>query len=393
MRSWVALRHRVPGSRSIAAGLAVVISVVTFAGFVGSAAAADVSYRRTTLTASVTGTSVSVSTVIVASSQVRASKAGVCARSTAGAHHDFPMGAAVITTTGTALTATAKLPAGGYRYFSCLQVNGQWFRTGVDQTFTVSGAVSPTSTPTVPSSTTTSPPAAVGNPGGVAMPVGNSPGWVRVFEDDFVSSVARGAFPGPYASKWASYHGFSDTYEGGTYNQGILSASGGALDIYLHSQNGRPQVAAPVPLVTGKWGGQSYGRFSVRFNADPVPGYKAAWLLWPDSNNWNDGEIDFPEGSLDGTMWGFHHCVGQPTSNCYWLDTKVAFTGWHTATVEWTPGKLVYLLDGRVMGSTTNRVPTAPLHWVLQTETDHVPDAASSGHVLIDWVTIDRYQP
>lgn len=389
----VALRKRIQGSRPTAVGLAVLVSLVTFGGFVGSAAAADVSYRRTTLTASVVGTSVTVSTVIVASSQVQAGKAGVCARSTAGAHHDFPMGAAVISTAGTALTATATLPLGSYRYFSCLLVNGKWFRTGVDQTFTVSA---PTTTPPTPVTTpapTTAPPATTAQPGGVPMPVGDRPGWQRVFDDDFVSPVARGAFPGPYAPKWASYHGFSDTYKGGTYNQGILSAAGGALDIYLHSQNGRPQVAAPVPLVTGKWGGQTYGRFSIRFNADAVPGYKAAWLLWPDSNNWNEGEIDFPEGSLDGTMWGFHHCVGQPTNNCYWLDTKVAFTGWHTATLEWTPGKLVYLLDGQVVGSTTNRVPTAPLHWVLQTETDHVPDTLSAGHVRIDWVTIDRYWP
>ena len=57
--------------------------------------------------------------------------------------------------------------------------------------------------------------------------------------------------------------------------------------------------------MTKVWQRQAFGRFSVRFRSDPLPGYKAAWLLWPESDNWNEGEIDFPEGGLDSTMWGF----------------------------------------------------------------------------------------
>src|SRR2546427_410289 len=66
-------------------------------------------------------------------------------------------------------------------------------------------------------------------------------------------------------------------------------------------------VNAPVPLLPT----MLYGRYAVRFKADPVPGYKTAWLLWPDSGNWPaDGEIDFPENSLDGNACAFVHHLG-----------------------------------------------------------------------------------
>jgi hypothetical protein len=51
----------------------------------------------------------------------------------------------------------------------------------------------------------------------------------------------------------------------------------------------------------------------VRFRADLLPGYKIAWLLWPDAYSeglatWpQDGEVDFPEGDLAGGFWAFMH--------------------------------------------------------------------------------------
>ena len=137
----------------------------------------------------------------------------------------------------------------------------------------------------------------------------------------------------------------------------------------LHSENGRAQGAAPVPLVNGAWGGQVYGRYTVRFKSDALPGYGTGWLLWPDSNNWNDGEIDFPESGLNSTIKGYNHTVGNPAHNDLVFDTGVTYLGWHTATIEWTPSKITYLLDGNVVSSSTTSVPSKALHWVLQTAT------------------------
>ena len=142
-------------------------------------------------------------------------------------------------------------------------------------------------------------------PGGTALPVGDLPGWKQAFVDDFVTPVPAGSFPGPYAVKWTSYHGFRDTFGIAYYDRSAISVQSGMMDLFLHTRSGTPIGAAPVPIVTKVWQRQAFGRFSVRFRSDPLPGYKAAWLLWPESDNWNEGEIDFPEGGLDSTMWGF----------------------------------------------------------------------------------------
>ena len=94
-------------------------------------------------------------------------------------------------------------------------------------------------------------------------------------------------------------------------------------------------VAALLPKVPGSTrNGQKYGRYAVRFKADPIDGYKIAWLLWPDSRVWpRDGEIDFPERNL--------------------VSDNVMEVTWSSS--------------GRHRRSP--RVPNTPMHWVLQTET------------------------
>jgi len=251
-----------------------------------------------------------------------------------------------------------------------------------EQTFTVANA------PPAPS-----PPQPQGG-SGEAMPVGDLPGWHQVFMDDFSNPLAAGQFPGPYSAKWTAYNGFYDAAHVGYYDQRAISVHDSFLDFYLHTENGRPIIAAPSPVVTAPWIGQQYGRFTVRLKSDSLPGYKASLLLWPDGNNWDKGEIDFPEGGLDGTMWGFNHCVNNPSVNCYNIDTQTAFTNWHTLTLEWSPGRISYLLDGNVFGTTSESVPTDPMHWMLQTQAGTTaPAATTAGHLLIDWVAVYTYQP
>ena len=42
---------------------------------------------------------------------------------------------------------------------------------------------------------------------------------------------------------------------------------------------------------------QTYGRYDVRYRylQTSITGFKSVWLLWPDSNDWGEGEIDFGE--------------------------------------------------------------------------------------------------
>lgn len=228
-----------------------------------------------------------------------------------------------------------------------------------------------------------------------AMPVGDLPGWRQIFADDFTTNAQLGSFLTVYGTKWEAYpEPWRDTSGNGVYSPGrTLSVSNGALDIYLHTENGVHYVAAPAPKLNGPGpGGVTYGRFSVRFRADAAPGYKTAWLLWPDSERWpDDGEIDFPEGDLNAGINGYMHYASSAGGQD-WFEPSPAipFTQWHIATTEWTPGQVKFLLDGTVVATSRTLVPSNPMHWVLQTETamsGTAPSDTTSGHVTVDWVT------
>lgn len=223
------------------------------------------------------------------------------------------------------------------------------------------------------------------------MPVGDLPGWKQVLATDFTTVVPAGRFPGPYAAHWTGYNGFPGSGGNGRYSRKIISVHNGEMDLNLHTENGMPLVAAPIPLVSGSWGGQIYGRYSIRFRSDWLPQYGAAFLLWPDSNIWKQGEIDFPEGGLAGTIQAFNHRLGNPQSHTTAVNTGVTYLNWHTATIDWTPAGIRYYLDGKIVASDIRNIPRQKMHLVLQTGIgDTKPGAGVAGHVLIDWVTIYR---
>lgn len=232
-----------------------------------------------------------------------------------------------------------------------------------------------------------------------ALPVGDLPGWQQVFVDDFATPVPAGAFPAAVATAWFAYPpSWRDTSGRGQYATDIISVHDGLLDIHLQTRDGMPRVAAPGPVLgtAPPLDGQTYGRYAVRFRADPVPGFKTAWLLWPSSEQWpRDGEIDFPEGDLTGTIGGYVHHQGATTGRDQArFSTKARYGTWHTAVIEWRPGSCEFFLDGTSIGRTTTRVPDTVMRWVLQTETSlsgHGPPADAEGHVVVDWVAVWRY--
>lgn len=230
-------------------------------------------------------------------------------------------------------------------------------------------------------------------------------GWKRLFEQDFDRDASLGLFSATYPG-WAGYDGGIDTSRtvGRPVSQrGVWSSDttttvhDGVFDCRLYTKKSRPQVCALTPTPNEKWwAGQRYGRYSVRFHVDPVPGYKVAWLLWPETGRWSDGEVDFPEGDLDGTATASTHTVGAPETNAYLHDTGTRLRGWHVATIAWRPGRITFTMDGRSWTSTDSAgLPSKRMHWILQTETSLSPSAppvSVSGHLLIDWVTVDAWR-
>ena len=229
---------------------------------------------------------------------------------------------------------------------------------------------------------------------GQGMPVGNIPGWTQIWADNFPYNVSLGNFPAGTNGKWSAYpDGWHDTSTHGTYNcTKVCSVHDGMLDMWIHSENGAHYVAVPYPKVPS---GITYGRYAVRFTSDPLPHYKTAWLLWPDSDTWpRDGEVDFPEGGLDGTICAYMHRQGASSGDDQdQFCTGTHYQGWHTAVTEWTPSSIKFYLDGNLIGTSSSRIPNTPMHWVLQTETEisgTSPDNATQGHVLVDWAAVYR---
>lgn len=246
---------------------------------------------------------------------------------------------------------------------------------------------------------------------GVSVPLGNLDGWRQIFYDDFTKDAAVGTWAntcdpdkivyiGAQGQKWRTYPScYSDTYQKRPYRPDqVLSVKNGVLNFNLHNVDGKPAGASPSPLVDGQNQNQIYGRYSARFKVDSpnLNEYYVAWLLWPQSEIWpHDGEFDFPEGGLAGTAGGFHHYsgAGSCVGGCQELATDIGarFTDWHTYTIEWSPGRIKYLLDDRVVLESASYVPSTPMRWQLQTETNGT--GTSNGNLLLDWVSVYAYDP
>ena len=235
---------------------------------------------------------------------------------------------------------------------------------------------------------------------------GDLPGWKQVFVEDFsAGDVPLGGFPGPlYSARWSAGYkdGTPDTAgqknggKTGYYPSKVLSVRNGTLDWYLHSENGITMGAAPMPKIPNassnppRANSLLYGRYSVRYRADAIPGFKTAWLLWPDSGVWpRDGEVDFPEGDLAKIIYGAVHYDRNGADAFDKLDSDQSVTSWHVATMEWSPGRVEFFLDGRSLGVSTHE-PTTPMHLILQTESclTGCPAPTAQGHVSLDWISI-----
>lgn len=241
-------------------------------------------------------------------------------------------------------------------------------------------------------------------PDPTGMPVGDLPGWKQTGAQDFTTPARLGRVGEVYGPDMRGYHDLEDTSGEGRYTpDSVLSVKDGKLDYYLHTKGSTPRVASIVPF---GYEGQTYGRYSIRFRSDSLPGYKIAFMLWPSSDDWLDGEIDWPEGELNGKMYGVSAIKDSPLKGPERFDpatryySKTDATDWHVATTEWTPGKVKWFWDGEFVGKTTipEGVPTTNMRLTLQAETKDGADSSSprpetAGHLEVDWVVQYAYAP
>lgn len=258
------------------------------------------------------------------------------------------------------------------------------------------------------------------SPSGQIMPKGDLPGWRYLMGEDFDTDLPLGgnfmqAYPliGFYGQPYTTgaYYDTSRNVGRPTASQGlystprVISVSEGVLRKRLHTEGVRPMVAALCPHIpgyvrSGYWSYQTYGRYTIRARFPNVmPGYKCAWLLWPQSDDSSiHGEIDFPERDFDNltAVGGFvHHAPKVPDPHQWSMGSyQINMTQWHTYTMEWSPGLVRFILDGAVVGTHTERIPAAPMRWVIQTETrvgSTPPQVTVQGDVEIDWLAMWAY--
>ncbi|WP_158623349.1 glycoside hydrolase family 16 protein [Corallococcus sp. CA053C] len=345
-----------------------------------SASAAVVNFGVISSKVTVTGNTAVATASITASARELVEEYKVCVNPYSGGALDFSKRTNVYIDTaaqgGTAYTSASRTFANGtYQYAPCVLNEGVWYVLGGTpyKTFTVGG---------------TTPPAS-------RAPVGNLPGWtqnmVQNFDTAASTGTGTGSFTGTYASSWQPYD------DAGSYwPRALINAHDGMMDINLDGDRGAAGVFGPPSRA---WG-HLYGRYSIRFKAVGAEGNGTAMMVWPASNYWPDGEIDFPEGPLDGFFNIYHHPTpcddddGDPVPHCGSSDslTDIAtFEDWHVATTEWTPTSVKYYVDGTLVKTVTHDIPTTNHRWTIQV----APDSSNAlpGHLLIDWVTSYTYTP
>jgi beta-glucanase (GH16 family) len=71
----------------------------------------------------------------------------------------------------------------------------------------------------------------------------------------------------------------------------------------------------------------------------------------------------------------------------------ITWTVWHTAEIDWTPGNLVFYLDGQEIYSVTgNWVPDEPMTWVIQNESAlYGPEAKPDSWAQINLSSVAVY--
>jgi beta-glucanase (GH16 family) len=219
--------------------------------------------------------------------------------------------------------------------------------------------------------------------------------WQLVFADDFTHGLNE--------ASWGRYSGQPGGDPGGWWEPSHVVVENGILRLETYRDS----------RVRGRWvsGGlssaralrQTYGKYEIRFRMDSGRGVAGILLLWPVRDRWPP-EIDFAEdGGTRSSRSAMSATLHYGAANHQIQRTvRADFTRWHTMGVEWTPGKLVYTLDGRAWGTVKSRfVPREPMELDMQTQAgtcgnryapcpDHSTPAQVALHV--DWVRAYAYR-
>jgi Beta-glucanase/Beta-glucan synthetase len=224
-------------------------------------------------------------------------------------------------------------------------------------------------------------------PSGVPMPVGNLPGWRQAFTDDFTGTTLSRA--------WITYEGEPAADPGGYFKPSHVEVSGGLLTIGAWREPEHHNLYVTGGISNRHTFASAYGRYDIRFRMDRGTGIAYALLLWPLDNRYPP-EIDIAEDN--GRDRSILYSAVHPAAGGRTILNEVPgdFTDWHTVSLEWTPGSLVFTLDGEPWATVTGEaVPSEPMALALQSQAwycghtwEACPDETTPPvvNLQIDWV-------
>jgi beta-glucanase (GH16 family) len=211
--------------------------------------------------------------------------------------------------------------------------------------------------------------------GSAVQPIGPGGKWNLTFDDEFTGTRLNTA---TWATGWfgSGVTAPVNSTEQECLAPGQVSVSGGNLNITVAKSSctvgdktypyrsglisSNPSSGAPNQPSAGFQ--QAYGFFQARIYLPGSNGTIDNWpAWWTDGQNWPaDGEMDILEGLGGQACYHFHSPAGGP-GGC----ASGAFTGWHTYGANWEPGSVTYYYDGKVVGTISTGITSAPMYLIL----------------------------
>ena len=200
------------------------------------------------------------------------------------------------------------------------------------------------------------------------MPTGSPAGWHRVLADNFNgSSLGR---------CWGAYQGVPPSSPTSLWEPNHVTVSDGMAHLQTYRDPAHGDRWVTGGMSSAACLRQTYGRYEIRFRMTRAAGVKYAILLWPSSGDWPcDGEIDFGEdegGDRTATTLTNIYCARDRTEAQLPQTTVHSdFSRWQTLGLQWTPGSLVWTLNGHVKATVhSDHIPADPMEMDVQTETN-----------------------
>lgn len=154
---------------------------------------------------------------------------------------------------------------------------------------------------------------------------------------------------------------------------------------------------------------QRFGRFEARIKVPRGPGLLPAFWMMGNVGQWPaNGEIDIMEnvGSSPRTVFSNIHAPGYALPSTYSIDSELS-VDFHVYGIEWTPGRISWLLDGKTYRTmVANDIPTGA-RWIFDEQPFYMllnvaiggdwpgkpVDEVLPQDMLIDWVRVSSYNP